>query len=56
MYAENYGEFGLGYEQYNNLPAELASVRCSDCSGCTVKCGNGVRVVERLSRAQECFA
>jgi predicted aldo/keto reductase-like oxidoreductase len=56
MYAENYGEFGLGYGEYSNLPAELASVRCSDCSDCTVKCSNGVRVVERLSRAQECFA
>ena len=37
-------------------PAELAGVRCSDCSECTVHCANGVRVVERLSRAQEIFA
>jgi uncharacterized protein len=56
MYAENYGEFSLGYEQYKNLPAEMTSVRCVDCAKCTVECVNGVRVVERLSRAQEWFA
>jgi predicted aldo/keto reductase-like oxidoreductase len=56
MYAENYGEFALGLQEYRTLPADLASVRCADCAGCTVRCPNGVRVVERLSRAQECFA
>jgi len=56
MYAEGYGEFALGREHFRALPAELARVRCSDCSECTVKCANGVRVFERLSRAQEIFA
>ncbi len=56
MYAEGYGEFALGREQFRTLPAELAGVRCADCSECTVHCANGVRVVERLSRAQEIFA
>lgn len=56
MYAENYGEFSLGYSEYKNLPAALTSVRCADCSSCTVQCVNGVRVAERISRAQEWFA
>jgi aryl-alcohol dehydrogenase-like predicted oxidoreductase len=56
MYAENYGQFALGMQEYRNLPAELASVRCADCATCTVECINGVRVAERLSRAQEWFA
>jgi predicted aldo/keto reductase-like oxidoreductase len=56
MYAENYGEFALGYGEYRNLPEQLTSVRCADCSSCTVQCVNGVRVAERISRAQECFA
>jgi predicted aldo/keto reductase-like oxidoreductase len=56
MYADSYGEFALGLSEYRGLPAEVASVRCSDCSDCSVRCPNGVQVVLRLSRAQECFA
>jgi hypothetical protein len=56
MYSENYGEFGLGREHFQALPANLRSVRCSDCDHCTVSCPHGVHVVERLSRAQERFA
>jgi predicted aldo/keto reductase-like oxidoreductase len=56
MYADGYGQFALGREQFNLLPEELKAVRCSDCSGCTVQCPNGVRIVERLSLAQEYFA
>ena len=56
MYADGYGEFALGREQFHTLPAGLQQVRCGDCGECTVKCPNGVRVVERLTRAQECFA
>lgn len=56
MYSENYGEFALGREQFRLLPAQMQQVRCSDCTECTVNCPFGVRVVERLSRAQECFA
>jgi hypothetical protein len=55
MYSADYGEFGLGLENFRQLPARLQSVRCSECSECTVSCPRGVRVVERLSRAQECF-
>jgi len=56
MYADGYGQFELGRDHFKRLPAELASVRCSDCPTCTVKCRFGVRVPERLSRAQEMFA
>ena len=55
MYSANYGEFGLGLENFRQLPAHLQAVRCSDCRECTVNCPHGVRVVERLIRAQECF-
>jgi predicted aldo/keto reductase-like oxidoreductase len=56
MYAEGYGQFALGREHFLELPAEVASVRCTDCPACTIQCPNGVRVTERLIRAQELFA
>ena len=56
MYAEGYGQFELGRDHFKKLPVELASVRCGDCPTCTVKCRFGVKVPERLARAQEMFA
>ena len=55
-YAEGYGQFALGRERFLELSEETTSVRCSDCAICAVKCPNGVRVAERLIRAQELFA
>jgi predicted aldo/keto reductase-like oxidoreductase len=55
-YAEGYGQFALGRERFQELGVELAAVRCGDCPGCTVTCPHGVRVVDRLTRAQELFA
>ncbi|MBI5282201.1 MAG: aldo/keto reductase [Candidatus Solibacter usitatus] len=55
-YAEGYGEFALGRENYLALPEKLQSANCSDCSRCAVHCPNGVRVAERVARAQELFA
>jgi aryl-alcohol dehydrogenase-like predicted oxidoreductase len=55
-YADFYGQFALGREQFLELPEEVRSVRCSDCSSCPVQCPNGVRIPERLMRAQELFA
>lgn len=55
-YAEGYGQYGLGREHFLALPAAAKQVRCDFCPSCTVKCPNGVRVAERLSRAQEIFA
>ncbi|MBZ5565212.1 MAG: aldo/keto reductase, partial [Acidobacteriia bacterium] len=55
-YADGYGQFALARENYQQLPAETAAVRCGDCPACTVKCPFGVKVAQRLSRAQELFA
>ena len=56
MYADGYGEFELGRDHFKKLPAHLAAVRCGDCADCTVNCRFGVKVRQRLSRAQEMFA
>lgn len=56
MYAEGYGQYALGRERYLALPPEVARVRCSSCASCAVQCPNGVRVAERLVRAQELLA
>ena len=56
MYAESYGEFGLGRENFQLLSPVQSAVRCGDCDQCTVECPRGVRVAERVSLAQEYFA
>jgi uncharacterized protein len=56
MYADGYGQFGLGRESFQQMSAERQQVRCSDCDSCSVHCPNGINVAERLSRAQELFA
>jgi uncharacterized protein len=56
MYADGYGQFELGRDHFKQLPAELAAVRCADCPMCSVKCRFGVKVPQRLGRAQEMFA
>jgi hypothetical protein len=55
-YAEGYGEFRLGRENFLALPERIRSVRCHDCTTCAVRCPNGVEVAQRLRRAQELFA
>jgi predicted aldo/keto reductase-like oxidoreductase len=55
-YAEGYGQFGLGRDNFLALPEKHISVKCGDCPSCTVKCPHGVAVAQRLSRAQELFA
>jgi predicted aldo/keto reductase-like oxidoreductase len=55
MYAESYGQFSLGRENYHSLAPELTEVRCTDCEACSVRCPNGVKVAERLMRSQEIF-
>ncbi len=56
MYAEGYGHFEMGYGRFQGLPADLKAVRCSDCAVCAVECPNGVRIQQRLARAQQLFA
>ncbi len=55
-YAEGYGQFPLGRERFLEMPEHLTKVRCGDCTSCPIRCPNGVRVTERLIRAQELFA
>ncbi|MGE5486947.1 MAG: aldo/keto reductase [bacterium] len=55
-YADFYGQFALGREHFATLPERARAVRCSDCKSCSVQCPNGVRVAERMMRAQELFA
>jgi uncharacterized protein len=55
-YAEGYGQFTLARERFLEMPEELRNVRCGDCAGCKIQCPNGVRVPERLMRAQELLA
>jgi aryl-alcohol dehydrogenase-like predicted oxidoreductase len=55
-YADGYGEYALGREHFLKLPEQIQSVRCGDCTDCTVKCRNGVDVRRRLSKAQDIFA
>lgn len=55
-YAEGYGQFALGREQFRELSEEVRGVRCTLCPSCSITCPNGVRVAERLIRAQELFA
>jgi aryl-alcohol dehydrogenase-like predicted oxidoreductase len=55
-YAEFYGQFGLGREHFLSLPDEAPASRCGDCESCSVHCPNGVRLSQRLIRAQELFS
>ena len=55
-YAEGYGEFAMAREHFLELQHELRAARCADCRECTIACPNGVRVAERVARAQELFA
>ena len=55
-YADGYGQFALGRERFLELSAQHQTVRCGDCAHCSVKCPYGVRVSDRMARAQELFA
>ena len=55
-YAEGYGQFAMAREHFLELPEHVRAIRCSDCAACSVDCPNGVRVRDRVMRAQELFA
>ena len=54
-YAEGYGQFALGREHFLSLAPGHVAASCGDCVSCTVECPHGVKVPERLLRAQELF-
>jgi uncharacterized protein len=56
MYADGYGQFPLGREHFQRMPAGHQAVRCDQCPTCVVRCPHGVTVAERMIRAQELFA
>ena len=56
MYADGYGQFPLGREHFQRMPAGHQAVRCGECAECVVRCPHGVTVAERMMRAQELFA
>jgi hypothetical protein len=56
MYADGYGQFPLGRENFQRMAQEHQQVRCGDCAQCAVQCPHGVNVAQQLSRAQELFA
>jgi predicted aldo/keto reductase-like oxidoreductase len=51
-YADGYGQLSLAQEHFDELPAGVRQAKCADCSACTVACPHGVRIVERMSKAQ----
>lgn len=55
-YTDFYGQYTVGRERFLELPERLRKVRCEDCGACAVQCPNGVRVRERLIRAQHLYA
>jgi len=55
-YAEGYGDVRLALESYRALPANVVGRRCADCAECTVSCPHGVRVAQRVARAQQWLA
>jgi uncharacterized protein len=50
------GNFHEARESFWELPRHVRNIRCSDCPECVVKCPNGVKVHERLIRAQDLLA
>ena len=55
-YVEGYGQFAMARERFLELPEHVRALRCSDCGSCSVDCPNGVRVRDRVMRAQELLA
>jgi aryl-alcohol dehydrogenase-like predicted oxidoreductase len=55
-YAEGYGQFPMARARFLELPEALRTIRCHDCSTCSVDCPNGVQVRDRLMHAQDLFA
>jgi predicted aldo/keto reductase-like oxidoreductase len=50
------GDFNRARENFWELPRDIRNIRCSDCASCAIQCPNGVKVHERLIRAQELLA
>ncbi|MCE5248997.1 aldo/keto reductase [bacterium] len=54
-YADGYGDIGLAWENYRNLPASSRVDVCGDCGECMVKCVNGLDLTSKIERARILF-
>ena len=50
------GNFHQARANFLGMPKEVQNVRCGDCSECAIQCPNGVKVRDRLMRAQDLLA
>lgn len=50
------GDFNRARENFWQLPRQIRSIQCHECDSCVIRCPNGVRVHDRLVRAQEILA
>lgn len=50
------GDFNRARENFWELPRTVRNIQCSDCDSCVIQCPNGVKVHDRLIRAQELLA
>ncbi len=55
-YAEGYGQFALGREHFKQLPPDISGRALRSVPKLHSECPNGVKVSQRLTRAQEVFA
>jgi predicted aldo/keto reductase-like oxidoreductase len=55
-YADGYGQFPMARERFLELPESVRQVRCTGCAACAVRCPHGVRVADRLTKAQTLLA
>ena len=55
-YHDFYGDYHRALVSYRDLAREIRDVRCRDCAVCAIQCPNGVRVQDRLIRAQQLVA
>jgi hypothetical protein len=51
-YNDFYGDFALARTHFMDQPKAIRNLSCGDCSSCAIDCPNGVRVHDRLIRAQ----
>ncbi|MBT4482611.1 MAG: aldo/keto reductase [Candidatus Latescibacteria bacterium] len=56
MYANGYGNPGLAWENYRELPESSRVNVCNDCDECIVKCVNGLDLTQNIKQAKELFA
>lgn len=56
IYAEGWRKPAMVRQHFAASPARVRPTLCEDCLGCAVRCPNGVRVRQRVIRAQTVLA